>query len=391
MTYHDDELHPPGYAPQAHLDDNELLEDTIDAQKHRDECAWCTHRAEQVDQIALKNLDELLNSIDETPIYEPTQAFARTWHLPTTLSSYLVPNQPQPRVAPGQLWRLSWNGETMLVVVIDRERWELRVAPVITDTDLADEYTLLFDATALSFGEPAAAFTRAITTVPLFTFDIHLGDIHTPFNTTRALRNLENAHLAGAAPADDIPTGDTLNDNDWDRHAALNELRDIMRRFSEAAIDIADLHDPATSPTDTASIVDAFRRTNPNPIELAELTGITLRRLVDLQQQGAQPTRDELHQLSAALDMPLKRDIAPESLDNLIEVTSDPQYRTKRRAWNLEHVAVHDSPDTVVPLVHHLIEYRLAARMTGTDTTKGRQRTSYQDWEDALAQLLAQY
>lgn len=363
MTERWDRLVPPVVAPTAHLAEEELaaVELTVQAAKHVAECSWCRTQREALSNDERDELEKLLSKLDAAPAAEDVLNVASGFTVPAALASYVQADPTYaPEVAPAQLWRMAWNGQDALGVVLEKNSWWVTVAPLTTDLELADEYTAVCSADATSLSYPTAVFMRAATSVPAYTLAHFLGELHPKGvdDPVTELRRLQRACVQGIKPPDALPTGRPLQVDDWDRQEALDGLVALMSWFESATSDVLDEHgaivggeaedtsdyqtqDDAPGAhgrhrgesTQTVDVMEALKSSKKDLRELVESTGLEPARVLDFLQGGGKPTATEREALGHALGVQVTGAYSDVARLALLEVLSEPENRNVWRAW----------------------------------------------------------
>ena len=394
--WRDDLIRPPA-APSAHLDDSELIGNprSTAAEKHLSDCAWCQRRA----SVAAPDDDfsRLLEQLDAAPIDLVLDA-ARGWKMPTSLRAVLAAEGTSPPVAPSQLWSMLWQGQQSLVAVIERHGCWVKVAPVTTDVELADEYALVLAAHDTSLGVPAVVFVRARATVPLFVLDRFRGDVHVEGATLAEMATRTERALRAGEPVVGVPTGRDLVDTDIDRLETLEALQEEMAWFEAAVIDVLDAEgDLRWMPGGEQSAVPALpaaellRRPGLQEADLIESTGIEPVRVLELMRGGIEPNPAEVLALRGYFGEEIGSNLGEKAHLALIEVVSEPSKRIARQRWNADH-APDAGPETVGALIERVLQEPLAARtVTGSHEVDGSTEAWRIYWRSRLTVLLSDY
>jgi hypothetical protein len=400
------DLVAPPSAASGHLSDEDLVSSRSEpGEKHLADCGWCRQRLVSAEAAgALEPDDDEFASALAAGGWRAR--FARA------SSNAVIPERVRDLMSapasigdaePGDLWRLSWRGEHLLVAVIDVDGWMTVVAPVTTDAGLADELTLRVAAGQSPLGTELAVWVRSRMPVPLFVFDRPLGALPPVGRDSRpaavALRQLTRAHLAGSPTPADLPVGRQLTANDTDRVAMHDALREQITWFAGA---LAGLQQEASliagekrgdARAMALPISDVIRRLagSMSLAELADRTGLDMGRLVDLSRPGAIATREEAEAIESisgvAIDDSSRRVNAAKALAE----ASRPTWRPARRRWTQQRHPEAD-PDDPTSLVTDLIQWRLAARSITTKPEPAAEDQQLQRyWRDQVAMMLQEY
>lgn len=418
MTDRWDRITPPGMTPTAHLGDAELAAAQLPAavEKHLADCRWCRTRRGALSDADRESLADLLADLDTVSAPAQTLEAAAALRLPAALTGVLESDaESWPDVAPAQLWRMSWHGKDALAVVLERNSWWVTVAPLSTDVELADEYTLVCDADATSLTHPTAVFLRAATTVPQFTLSRFLGDVR-PAGVASPATELQRLNLAciqSAEPPSTVPTGPKLAVDDWDRQEALDSLVELMGWFEAATADVLD-EDGAIvgggprskENVDTIDVVELLKRSSADLPTLAESTGLEPARIVTLLQGAGKPSAEERTALGEYFGVTVAGGAADKVRLALLEVLSEP---ANRALWRHADVATrssqgershetwtddpsgaagHRSGESVRPYIEDLLRHGFAARSVA-DTDRGHADGGLEEWRAYWRDVLA--
>jgi hypothetical protein len=312
-------------------------------------------------------LDVLLGELARVAVPQNTLDAAAAWSVPQHLAAFLAADQTAaPAVSPGQLWRLSWNGEQVLAVVVNHQHWLTRVAPLTTDVVTADEYALLVSPSDSSLDQDAAVFTRAAATVPTFTLAQFLGDLTVDgVPSADSLKVLDSACLLGSTPPETLPTGPPLREDDWESHELLDSLQTQMDWFAESVVDMEG-HDSAGDNESVESVsvqelLAAASREKRPLADIAALTGLEMSRVLNLMNGRAEPTPAEVACIAQGFGQKVVSGLLPEARNALLEVVSEPTLRPFRAKFNHVNEPTSD-PSSVTPLLTRLLHDGLAAR-----------------------------
>jgi hypothetical protein len=417
MTHRWDRVTPPAETPTAHLSDSELAAVQLPAaaEKHLADCGLCRTRRGTLSDAERDFLADLLTDLGTVSAPPETLEAAATLGLPDALTAALDSDaESWPDVAPAQLWRMSWRGQDALAVVLERNSWWVTVAPLSTDVDLADEYTLVCDADATSLTHPTAVFLRAAATVPQFTLSRFLGDVR-PVGVERPATELQRLNLAciqSAEPPSTVSTGPTLAVDDWDRQEALDSLVHLMRWFEAATADVLDEDGAVVGGSrpqesdDAVNVVDLLKRTTADLPTLAESTGLQPARIVTLLQGSGKPSPEERAALGAHFGVTVAGGVTDTGRLALLEVLSEPANRNlwaqagtattssqgnrSSEGWKREqNTAEGRGPgESVRPYIEDLLTHGLAARSVA-DATRGHADGGLEEWRAYWRDVLA--
>lgn len=391
------ELIPPAAGLSAHLSDTQLADVELaqHVEKHLADCAWCQQRRQSLTADGRQELASLLDELDSIDVPAATLQAASAWSLPSALAAALRTDSSHwPVVAPTQLWRLSWRGQDALAVVLERDFWWARVAPVTTDINLADEYSFLIDEDGTTLSQPAVIFMRATATVPLFTLSWFLGDVACAgTNVQQALRSLEAAHLEQAPPPSEVPTGTALTADDWDRLDALDALNEQMQWFQAASHGVLDEAGPVAGRQAAAEdggldVAKLLNQRGLDVLALAESTGLADFRLLDLKSGRVQPTPEDRAALSAHFGASVRGAGHPVSKRlAAFDVLCEPGNRRFWFGWHAQERQAAPE-DCLVPFTEHLLNNQVAARSLPTQSAPAADRTREQ-WRQLFRDQLA--
>ena len=308
-------------------------------------------------------------------------------------------------VQPGQIWRLSWRGRHLLVAVIEVADWQVLAAPVTTDASLADELTLLVPNGQSPLAAGLAVWVRNRAAIPLFVFDRPLGTLpdidDTPMSAQQALEQLTQAHLTGCSAPDCLPVGIRLSENDVDRLAMHDALREQTDWFGAAGAGLIDSDGVLTAAKPQQ--INHQHRGRPLPEllqgsglqlrHMAERTGISMGRLVDLARQGATANPDEIAAIEKATGAEADADIPGKQLKAVTALTevSRPAWRAARQRWTNDNRRDAESEDPGA-LVVYLLEHPVAARsINRAHAASNDQEQLRQHWRERVAMILSAY
>ena len=299
----------PGTA-NPHPSDAELDAANRDTNKHVTDCAYCQQR--------LQGHEERRSAFDAAVLDDETfehslrarldgggrDRLKASTALSPALHSFTQVVNVREDVRPGQIWRLRWAQQQMLVAVLSVRAWWVDVAPVTTDVLHADEYTWRLPGHATTLGVPLAVVVSAEATVPLFTFERLVSDLADTLGpdsagSAAALRSaLRNARPAPRG----MDVGPFTGEMDVDRGELRASLQSQLAVFGGAYA-----HRTETSAAEELADVlmehsqgnpDAFNAFGIGAIDMLELT------------RGARLTAAQAEALSTALKMPAEQLLA---------------------------------------------------------------------------------
>lgn len=208
--------------------------------------------------------------------------------------------------APGQLWRLEWRGCSVLAVLLDHDQNASRlIAPVTTDPEWGDQYTVAVPAEHSPLGVELAVWVALRTHVPEETLDRPLGSVdRTLLKTFKTVHEaferdepIEAAQLDAdlrlgvpvTSPADErweyrqqlIGRLTALAEQARDDLAAPTEQEDLWSLLSEYAVDPEDLGETLNlSPDAVFELLDGSQSLAADQIPLvADRFGVPAERL----------------------------------------------------------------------------------------------------------------
>ena len=199
----------------SHPTDRELsalLDGSVDPalRSHIDECAYCRSRLRAAGPAI------------DVPVEVTIEA--RRIDLPTPVTDALPER--------GDVWRLAWEDVRELAVVLGVSDDGVTVTPLFDDPDdVADEWTLLFDASSSALGIAFGIGVAHRFTLPLFVFDSRLAQFEA--NVVSSIENAAAAYRRGDRA--DGRTGAPVHGQLDPRIDALGEITDEFAILTEAA------------------------------------------------------------------------------------------------------------------------------------------------------------
>lgn len=397
----------PPVAASSHLTDGELFTaNTPDQVKHLADCGWCSHRQSAVGGgMAAEADDDFEQTLRAGQWRDEFKDASRQVVLPDQVRALMTAPTSVHDVEPGQVWRLAWRSRHMLVAVIEVADWQVLSAPVTTDVGLADELTLLVPASQSPLDTDLAVWVRTRAAIPLFVFDRPLGALP-PIGNARvsaqtALRQLTRAHLTGCVAPDALPVGRLLTENDVDRLAMYDGLREQSDWFAAAGAGLIDSNGvlltpqtrPKTGQHSPRPLSDLLQGSGLPFREMAARSGISMGRLVDLARPGATATPEEI----AAIEKTTSGEVMTASPDQQLKAVtalaevSRPAWRRARQRWTQDKRRNTEYEDPAA-LVAHLLEYPVAARSIRRDQASvDEQQRLRQHWRERVAMILSEY
>jgi hypothetical protein len=398
------ELVAPISAASGHLRDSELLSSESTARdKHLADCEWCRQRLLSADAMPGFASDEAFEQALAVGEWRVTFSQASSNAvIPDGVRDLMTAPASVGDAEPGQLWRVSWHDERLLVAVIDTQGWLALVAPVTTDVSLADELTLRVPAERSPLGTELAVWVRSRMRVPLFVFDRPLGALPSVganlLPAVVALRHLVRMHLTESQVPQDLPVGRQLTDNDTDRLAIHDALREQLSLFAAA---------PAGLLEDASLIIgeksgDARELTRPMPdvlrelakskslSELADMTGLEMSRLLDLSRLGAIAEPDEVAAIERVAGVGIDDSTWFANAAAALAEVSRPTWRSARRRWTQGRHPEAD-PDDPTLLASDMLRWTLAARSLAAPEPATEDDRLQRFWRDQVVMMLQEY
>jgi hypothetical protein len=393
-------LFEPASAAAEHITDMDIAGGlSSQSEKHIIDCAQCRVRMQVADTTPTLDDDEFLAAIRARGL-RPEQ---NAWTSAVPSASVLALASQASRsddVEPGQLWTVAWRGVEQMVAVVAIHRWQVQAAPVTTDTELADEFTLLIDANDSALEVPLAIWVRPTVTVPLFIFERQLAELG-PFDgssATRALRTVLASYQVDQPVPSDLPVGPLLTPYDYDRIALLDSLTQTMVQLANAqhciqeALESQEAADSREADQPAVSITERLNQARIELSELSQRSGLSREELVAIKRNG-QLTRAQAERLAAVLDTAPEQLLGPEAPaipDELIVAASRPSRRLERRDWTSRRHpdAFYDDP---MPLIHDTAYLPMAARSTPTHSVASAGHGGsgeQQAWDSRVAYML---
>lgn len=313
----------PPAAASRHLSDGELFAASAPGQsKHLADCAWCSHRQDIVGAgMAAEADDDFEQALRAGQWRDEFKQASREAVLPDQVRALMTAPTSVDDVQPGQIWRLSWRGCHLLAAVIEVGDWQVLAAPVTTDAGLADELTLVVSNGRSPLAADLAVWVRNRAAIPLFVFDRPLGTLPhidgAPMSAQAALEQLTRAHLTGCSAPGFLPVGTRLSENDVDRLAMYDALREQTDWFAAAGAGLIDSDGVLTAAKPQQNkhqhrgrpLPELLRGSGLQLRQMAEQTGISMGRLVDLARQGATAKPEEIAAIEKATGGEAEADI----------------------------------------------------------------------------------
>lgn len=394
----------PPAAPSSHLTDGELFAPPTQALvKHLTDCAWCRHRLDAARMTAESEDESFELALQSGNWSDDFVQVSRETILPDQVRAAMTAPASVGDVVPGQLWRLSWRARHLLVAVIDVAGWQVLSAPVTTDTNLADELTLVVKASQSPLAIDLAIWVRNRAAVPLFVFDRPLGSLPPPSNSRlssqAALRELAKAHLTGSVVPGDFPVGMALTENDVDRLALHDGLREQVDWFSASSaglfgsdgVAVGAQRVPGTRLDPARPLSSLLLDSGLTLTELSGRTGLKMPRLLDLARPGATARPEEIAAIEEATGAvaAISDDEHQVKAATALTEVSRPTWREARERWSRRHNAPGSDFEDPTPLVSRLLDQPVAARNTHhTVDAENKQQQLLQHWRDRLAMIL---
>jgi len=395
----------PPAAASSHISDGDLLASNRPGYaKHLADCAWCRQRLDTARSSPISEADdeEFEQALRAGRWLDEFAQVSGDIVLPDQVRAAMSAPEVVSDVEPGQLWRLAWRGYHLVVAVIEVAGWQVLTAPVTTDVGLADEFTLLVEAADSPFLTDLAIWVRCRAAVPLFVFDRPVGTLgsvgYARVSGRSVLQQLAVAHLTGSPAPGDVPVGRPLMENEVDRLAMHDALREQNDWFTSAAAGLIDSDGaliPGHEPIDVRQgparpIPDLLRGAGLDLTELARRSGLQMGRLLDLA-RGAAANPEETAAVEKTTGGVARAgdDDHTRAVTALAEV-SRPTWRAPRQDWTRDHGDGADA-ENPIPLVLRLLEQPVAARSICHASEIADDEQLHRYWRDRLALILDEY
>lgn len=266
-------------------------------------------------------------------------------------------NAPDPQR--GDLWRVTWDDWTALVVALRVTACEVLAAPLTIDPDTGDDQSLCLQPGDTVLDVPCAVWGGLTTTLPLRVFDAHLGRIES--DLVAALVDL----AAGAAPHSDRRTGQEIS-SPFDPIASDRaEVEDLMH-------DLAAAHWAPTGDT-TATTLGALLGPAALP-ELPRLLGVSTAEVWEVWRGHHMLTADQAAAVEHRFDVDTSTLLEGPAPDDALVVELDhPRWRTQLRALRYTR----DLGDVAVRRTAAAGAVAMAARQTGSGDGGWRARLQH--------------
>ncbi|WP_433828659.1 hypothetical protein ACQP2E_04775 [Actinoplanes sp. CA-015351] len=389
QVFDDVDLNPPVAIAGAHLLDTDLLAPSQAGSKHLAECGWCQQR-----QRASGHYDDgldddaFLQAAYQRAVDGGTAALAPLTTLSPELLELTAPTDARDDVAVGQLWRLRWQDVTELAVVVKVDRWWVTVAPVTTDVNAADEFSLIMPASASLLGTDFAVCFSLESTVPLFVFDRQITpasrptlDVHqaaAQLPPPEVIKDVWRAWRRGIAGPAGLPYGLPVDDADLDRRELRKAVATGFTHLASAAACV-----PGDPVGDVVPLLQQIKSLGLPPAEMKARSGLDVTVFVRIK-KGGRVTRDEAAQLTSLLGTDTRAilNANPPFDDALVTEISRPAHRPALRTLAGTHSSEDDQrwrmADKIAPQ---------AARTVSTASTAGAGAI---DWAAKVAVYLQQ-
>ncbi|MEV4511603.1 hypothetical protein AB0K00_21830 [Dactylosporangium sp. NPDC049525] len=336
--FHDVDVNPPAAVADAHLLDVDLLSPAASGLKHLAECGWCQQRQQTAERHRDDfDDDDFLHAARQRAETGGVAALAHLTRLTPQLQALTGDAIAREDVSAGQLWRLRWGQVTELAVVVGIDRWWVTVAPVTTDVNAADEYSVLLPPTASALDTAIAVCFSLECTVPLFVFDRLIAPASRPTLDNEqaaaqlpppdAARDVWRAWRRGSGVPPNLTYGCALDDGDLDRR----ELRSVIAASFTVLVG-ASACIPGSPRGEVVPLAQRVRDLGLRPSALAEQTGIGMEVFMRIN-RGGRVTRAEAEKLAPYLDTDAQTvlDANPALDDELVVEVSSPHRRLALR------------------------------------------------------------
>lgn len=294
-----------------------------------------------------------------------------------TVTALSTPRATQP--AAGQLWRLEWRGQVALALLLDTDdrHDNVLVAPITTDPEWGDQYTLAVAPAMSPLGIELAVWTALRTHVPQVTLDQPLGDVDP--SVVEAAGAVHAAFVRDdLVEAPLLPGGQSVGTPIIDPADERWEYREHVITAVSGLVEQADsdLADPEEHRDLGAVLYDHGVRAQ----ELAEALGVSASTAFDLLRGTVTLAEGQIRRLEERFDISggeLREATARPDPDALIAL-SLPRIRDRFEA----EARRRDQPPTALREACLEWTLALAARRTGD------QRDSVQAWEQMIHEWL---
>lgn len=386
-------LFEPVSAAAEHITDTDITGAlSPQSEKHIADCAQCCARMQVANKTPALDDDDFLAAIRARNLKPDETAW--TSAVPSASVLALASHATRSdEVEPGQLWTVAWHGTHQMVAVIATHRWQVQAAPVTTDTQLSDEFTLIVDAADSALEVPLAVWVRPTVTLPLFIFERHLADLD-PFDgssATRALRSVLASYQIDQPVSSELPVGPPLIPHDYDRIAVLDSLTETMLQLASAQHCIQEALESQEASQPAFNINERLNQARLELSELSQRSGLSRQELVAIKknnQLNIAQAQSLAPVLQTTAELLLGAEI-PAIPDELIVAASRPSRRLDRREWtSVKHPeAFYDDP---MPLIHDTVSIPIAARSTSKPPATGTKQGSgeQQVWDSRVAYML---
>lgn len=386
MSEWPDSLAPPTAAfASAHLTDAELIGPrNTHAEKHLADCGECSFRARTLKSHDDPDWDDDAFDAairDRLQVRDLAPAWSQAVPTSNVLTMARHPTRDQ-EVAPGQLWTLRWHHNSTLCAVVRVSGWLALVAPVTTDVDLADQYTLLVsEESAVEL--PTAVWLRATREVPLYAFDTYLATLPRidGHDAGDALNLLYSAWRSNAQPPPELPVGPELDSEDLDRTSMTLALAQHIQPFALAGSSVQALQEEYRD-GDTPSVGELFDRSGLGLAELVNGSGLSAPEVLDAKRNDG--TSAERADALAPVLAVSATELLPRLPEEAIVAASRPSWRQQRETWTRYHSPT-DEPEDPTPLIRKAVDQPIAARtVVNSRSDDDLQR----HWDAVIAHIL---
>lgn len=300
----------------------------------------------------------------------PRELRSMRGELPTALmAAFGRAETPEPAL--GQIWRCAWDEHVVMALVWLVGSGDLTLMPVSFDTHLADELTLVIDASRSALEVPVGIWTALETGASTAVLERCLSELEQDdLNTVAVLRAARSGELP-VGVARGIRPGSTVDDRAQFRSELASEVRSLVEAASwepeeQVGISLAEiLGDAGIGPRDVARKLD-----------------LETRDVLAVFQARRPPTRDELARLDE-----LAIEAGASNLPSTATQAAPPQEliaRMNAPRWKPRIVAATSAWDSDEVTVRR----RAAAEVRQMSVAARRDRSTAVDWDEFLDRIL---